>query len=84
MAKHPLKILRWEHRKIFKVCLAILQHYAILQMVFLLFQVYLTLDCNFLTSTSLPCSHPTNNKCLLSRDPMTTFVYRHLQLFMAV
>ena len=28
MAKHTLKILRCEHRKIFKVCLAILQHYA--------------------------------------------------------
>ena len=27
MAKHTLKILRCEHRKIFKVCLAIL-HYA--------------------------------------------------------
>ena len=26
MAKHTLKILRREHRKIFKVCLAILQH----------------------------------------------------------
>ena len=29
MAKHTLKILRCEHRKIFKVCLAIFQHYAI-------------------------------------------------------
>ena len=28
MAKHTLKILRCEHRIIFKVCLAILQHYA--------------------------------------------------------
>ena len=28
MAKHTLKILRCSHRKIFKVCLAILQHYA--------------------------------------------------------
>ena len=28
MAKHTLKIMRYEHRKIFKVCLAILQHYA--------------------------------------------------------
>ena len=28
MAKHSLKILRCEHRKNFKVCLAILQHYA--------------------------------------------------------
>ena len=28
MAKHTLKILRCQHRKIFKVCLAILQHYA--------------------------------------------------------
>ena len=28
MAKHTLKDLRCEHRKIFKVCLAILQHYA--------------------------------------------------------
>ena len=28
MAKHTLKILRCECRKIFKVCLAILQHYA--------------------------------------------------------
>ena len=27
MAKHTLKILRCEHRKIFKVCLAIFQHY---------------------------------------------------------
>ena len=26
MAKHTLKILRCSHRKIFKVCLAILQH----------------------------------------------------------
>ena len=26
MAKHTLKILRCEHRKIFKVCLAILQY----------------------------------------------------------
>ena len=26
MVKHTLKILRCEHRKIFKVCLAILQH----------------------------------------------------------
>ena len=26
MAKHTLKILRCKHRKIFKVCLAILQH----------------------------------------------------------
>ena len=26
--KHPLKILRYEHSKIFIVCLAILQHYA--------------------------------------------------------
>ena len=29
MAKHSLKILRCEHRKIFKVCLVIFQHYAI-------------------------------------------------------
>ena len=29
MAKHTLKILRREHRKIFKVCLAIFQHYEI-------------------------------------------------------
>ena len=29
MAKHTLKILRCEHRKIFKVCLAIFQHYEI-------------------------------------------------------
>ena len=29
MVKHTLKILRCEHRKIFKVCLAIFQHYAI-------------------------------------------------------
>ena len=29
MAKHTLKILRCEHRKIFKVCLTIFQHYAI-------------------------------------------------------
>ena len=29
MAKHTLKILRCKHRKIFKVCLAIFQHYAI-------------------------------------------------------
>ena len=29
MAKHTLKILRWEHRKIFIVCLAIFQHYEI-------------------------------------------------------
>ena len=28
MANHTLKILRYEHRKIFKVWLAILQHYA--------------------------------------------------------
>ena len=28
MAKHTLKILRCEHCKIFKVCLAIFQHYA--------------------------------------------------------
>ena len=28
MAKHTLKILRCEHRKIFKVCLDILQHYS--------------------------------------------------------
>ena len=28
MAKHTLKILRCSHRKILKVCLAILQHYA--------------------------------------------------------
>ena len=28
MAKHTLKILRYKHRKIFKACLAILQHYA--------------------------------------------------------
>ena len=28
MAKHTLKILRCSHHKIFKVCLAILQHYA--------------------------------------------------------
>ena len=28
MAQHTFKILRCEHRKIFKVCLAILQHYA--------------------------------------------------------
>ena len=28
MAKHTLKIVRCEHRKIFKVCLTILQHYA--------------------------------------------------------
>ena len=27
MAKHTLKILRCEHRKIFEVCLAIFQHY---------------------------------------------------------
>ena len=29
MAKHTLKILRCSHRKIFKVCLAIFQHYEI-------------------------------------------------------
>ena len=29
MAKHTLKILRCEHRKIFKVSLAIFQHYEI-------------------------------------------------------
>ena len=29
MAKHTLKILRCEHRKNFKVCLAIFPHYAI-------------------------------------------------------
>ena len=29
MVKHTLKILRCEHRKILKVCLAIFQHYAI-------------------------------------------------------
>ena len=29
MEKHTLKILRYEHRKIFKVCLAIFQHYEI-------------------------------------------------------
>ena len=29
MAKHTLKILRFSHRKIFKVCLAIFQHYEI-------------------------------------------------------
>ena len=29
MAKHTLKILRCEQRKIFKVCLAIFQHYEI-------------------------------------------------------
>ena len=29
MAKHTLKILRCEHRKIFIVCLAIFQHYEI-------------------------------------------------------
>ena len=29
MAKNTLKILRCEHRKILKVCLAILQHYAL-------------------------------------------------------
>ena len=29
IAKRTLKILRCEHRKIFKVCLAIFQHYAI-------------------------------------------------------
>ena len=29
MAKHTLKIVRCEHRKIFKVCLAIFQHYEI-------------------------------------------------------
>ena len=29
MAKHNLKVLRCEHRKIFKVCLAIFQHYEI-------------------------------------------------------
>ena len=29
MARHTLKILRCEHRKIFKVCLAIFQHYEI-------------------------------------------------------
>ena len=29
MAKHTLKILRCEHRKIFKVCLAIFQYYDI-------------------------------------------------------
>ena len=28
MAKHTLKILRCEHRKIFRVRLSILQHYA--------------------------------------------------------
>ena len=28
MAKHTLKMLGYEHRKIFKECLAILQHYA--------------------------------------------------------
>ena len=28
MAKHTLQILRCEHRKIFKACLAILQGYA--------------------------------------------------------
>ena len=28
MAKHTLKILWCEHRNVFKVCLAILQHYA--------------------------------------------------------
>ena len=28
MAKHALKILRCEHRKIFKVCFAIFQHDA--------------------------------------------------------
>ena len=28
MANHTLKILQYEHRKIFKVWLAILQHYA--------------------------------------------------------
>ena len=28
MAKHTLKILRGKYRKIFKVCLTILQHYA--------------------------------------------------------
>ena len=27
MAKHTFKVLRCEHRKIFKVCLAIFQHY---------------------------------------------------------
>ena len=27
MAKHALKIFRCEHRKIFKVCLAIFQNY---------------------------------------------------------
>ena len=29
MAKHTLKILRCSHRKIFKVCVAIFQHYKI-------------------------------------------------------
>ena len=29
MAKHTAKILRCEHRKNFKVCLAILQHYVL-------------------------------------------------------
>ena len=29
MAKHTLKILQCEHRKIFKECLAIFQHYEI-------------------------------------------------------
>ena len=28
MAKYTLNVLRCEHRKIFKVCLAILQYYA--------------------------------------------------------
>ena len=28
MAELTLKILRYSHRKIFEVCLAILQHYA--------------------------------------------------------
>ena len=35
MAKHTLKILRCEHRKIFKVCLTIFQHYEIKGLVFL-------------------------------------------------
>ena len=29
MLKNNLKILRFEHRKIFKVCLAIFQHYTL-------------------------------------------------------
>ena len=49
MAKHALKILLWEHRKIFKVCLAIfiIMHERIKD-----FDLYMTTFCRHKTNTS--------------------------------